>query len=81
MIFHPPPHPPFLSLSGILVWQEFMAACAMYPRDDAFLEEVRKELTHQARRLNHHASLAIWGGNNEIEAAFNWFEPTRTNAK
>lgn len=56
-----------------------MAACAMYPRDDAFLEEVRKEVTHQARRLNRHASLAIWGGNNEIEAAFGWFEPSRSN--
>lgn len=63
--------------AGILVWQEFMAACAMYPRDEAFLEEVRKELTHQARRINWHPSLIIWGGNNEIEAAFNWFAPTR----
>ena len=67
--------------AGVLVWQEFMAACALYPRDPAFAEEVRKEVTYQARRLNHHASLAIWGGNNEIEASFGWFTPSRANER
>ena len=67
--------------AGVLVWQEFMAACALYPRDPAFAEEVRKEVTYQARRLNHHASMAIWGGNNEIEASFGWFTPSRTNER
>lgn len=43
-----------------------------YPRDAAFLAEVRKEIAWQARRLGHHACLAIWGGNNEVETAFDW---------
>ena len=53
---------------GILVWQEFIFACAQYPLHDAtFLSSVRQEATYQVRRLANHASLAIWCGNNEIE--------------
>ena len=48
------------------------SSCAMYPADDAFLGEVRLEIREQALRLGHHASLAVWGGNNENEAAFAW---------
>ena len=39
--------------------------------------QVYKEITYQVRRLDHHASLAIWGGNNEIEVAFGWFPDSR----
>ena len=39
--------------------------------------QVYKEITYQVRRLDHHASLAIWGGNNEIEVAFGWFPESR----
>jgi beta-mannosidase len=52
---------------GILVWQDFMFACAMYPGDDAFLENVRTEATDNVRRLRHHPCLALWCGNNEID--------------
>lgn len=53
---------------GILVWQDFMFACAPYPfYEDAFLESVKEEITCNVRRLRHHASLALWCGNNEIE--------------
>lgn len=54
---------------GILVWQDFMFACQAYPFfDDAFLANVKKEIEYNIKRLRHHASLAIWCGNNEIEA-------------
>ena len=54
---------------GILVWQDFMFACQPYPFfDDAFLANVKKEIEYNIKRLRHHASLAIWSGNNEIEA-------------
>ena len=66
-------------LSGVLVWQEAMFACAMYPRHPTFLAEVSKEVAFQARRLNWHASLAVWGGNNEIEAAVWWYNESRAN--
>ncbi|MFH0909588.1 MAG: glycoside hydrolase family 2 protein [bacterium] len=53
--------------SGILVWQDFMFACSLYPGDDAFLRSVRKEAEYQVRRLRHHPSIALWCGNNEVE--------------
>jgi beta-mannosidase len=55
---------------GILVWQDFMFACSMYPGDPAFLDNVRKEAVENVRRLRNHPSLALWAGNNEIEAAW-----------
>lgn len=50
---------------GILVWQDFMFACAMYPGDQAFLENVQQEAIDQVERLRNHASIAVWCGNNE----------------
>jgi beta-mannosidase len=55
---------------GLLVWHDFMFACSMYPGDDAFLENVRREAVENVRRIRNHASLALWAGNNEIEAAW-----------
>jgi beta-mannosidase len=53
---------------GILVWQEFIFSCSIYPLDQpAFLENVRQEVIENVRRLRHRASLALWCGNNEME--------------
>ena len=52
---------------GLLVWQDFMFACALYPGTDEFLGLVRTEAEYQVKRLAHRASLALWCGNNEIE--------------
>lgn len=51
---------------GLLVWQDFMFACTLYPGDRAFLASVRAEAETQVRRLRHRACLALWCGNNEI---------------
>lgn len=51
---------------GILVWQDFMFACAMYPGDDDFMESVEQEATQQLKRLRKHPAIALWCGNNEI---------------
>ena len=53
---------------GLLVWQDFMFACAEYRLTDAFDESIRAEFTDNVRRLRHHASLALWCGNNEMES-------------
>jgi beta-mannosidase len=55
---------------GLLVWQDFMFACSMYPGDAAFIENVRQEAIENVRRLRNHPSLALWAGNNEVEAAW-----------
>ena len=58
---------------GILVWQDFMFACNMYPGDEVFLENVKQEAEYQVKRLRNHPSMALWCGNNEVsEGWFNW---------
>lgn len=61
---------------GIMVWQDFMFACSMYPGDSAFLESVRQEAIDNVRRLRNHASIVIWCGNNEIDVAWANFKYT-----
>ncbi len=53
---------------GILIWQDFIFSCSIYPLDSQeFLENVSAEVTENVRRLRHRASLALWCGNNEME--------------
>ena len=60
---------------GIVVWQDFMFACAMYDLSDHFEENIRAEFRDNIRRLRHHASLGLWCGNNEMEQGVqeNWY--------
>lgn len=51
---------------GLLVWQDFMFACSIYPGDREFRRSVQAEAEQQVRRLRHRACLALWCGNNEI---------------
>ncbi len=58
---------------GIMVWQDFMFACAMYPGDDVFIENVMAEARQQVKRLDKHPCMALWCGNNEIDEGWkNW---------
>ena len=58
---------------GILVWQDFMFGCSLYPGDQAFLDNVRQEAIDNVKRLRSHPSIAMWVGNNEIESGwFHW---------
>lgn len=53
---------------GLCVWQDFMFACSAYPADDGkWMANVEKEAAYQIKRLRHHACLALWCGNNELE--------------
>jgi len=57
----------FCDKYGILVWQEFMFACAMYPADSLFLNSVKCEVIDNVTRLRNHSCLALYCGNNENE--------------
>lgn len=51
---------------GLLVWQDFMFACAVYPEEpDSFVSEVGAEASYQVCRLRSHPCLALFCGNNE----------------
>jgi len=52
---------------GLLVWQDFMFACAVYNLTEEFEENITAEFIDNVRRLRHHPSLALWCGNNEME--------------
>ena len=54
---------------GLLVWQDFMFACARYPARPGFLAEIAAEAEHQVKRLNRHSSILLWCGDNECIAA------------
>ncbi len=58
---------------GILLWQDFMFACSMYPGDTAFLENIKQEAIDNVNRLRQHPSIALWCGNNEINAAWHYY--------
>lgn len=65
---------------GILIWQDFMYACAMYPGDTSFLDNAKAEAIEQVQRLRNHPCIALWCGNNEInEAWHNWGWQPRFN--
>jgi beta-mannosidase len=51
---------------GIMVWQDFMFACSLYPSEGAFLENIRQEAIDNVKRLRNHPSIALWCGNNEV---------------
>jgi beta-mannosidase len=64
---------------GLLVWQDYMFACGSYPENENFIANVSEEVTQNVLRLQHHACLAIWCGNNENE--WIWYQNQKTSYK
>ncbi len=56
---------------GILVWQDLMFACNVYVLDEDFEENILAETRDNVIRIRHHACLALWCGNNEMEWLWN----------
>lgn len=52
---------------GLIVWQDFMFACAAYDLTDDFDANIQEEIRQVVKRLRHHASIGVWCGNNELE--------------
>jgi beta-mannosidase len=57
----------FCDKLGIMVWQDFMFACAYYPDREWFTEMIKQEAKQNIIRLRNHPSLVLWCGNNEID--------------
>lgn len=62
---------------GLLVWQDMMFACSLYPSTDVFLQDVEGELRYQINRLKHHACIALWCGDNEVIGAIGWYDESK----
>ncbi|MFQ6098895.1 MAG: glycoside hydrolase family 2 protein, partial [Armatimonadota bacterium] len=64
---------------GVLVWQDFMFACAAYPDyDEGFRDAAREEIRDAILRLRNHPCIALWCGNNEnqwIDDMSHWKDP------
>ena len=58
--------------NGIIVWQDFAMACAIYPQDSGFAEAIREESETVIKTLRHHPSIILWAGDNECDAANSW---------
>jgi len=57
----------YCSERGIMIWQDFMFACAYYPNDPAFLREVEREIRLVVKNLRNETSIVLWCGNNELQ--------------
>ena len=58
---------------GIMVWQDLMFACAMYPGDSKFTCNIKEELKYQTPRIAGHPCVVLFNGNNEVDVAWkNW---------
>ncbi len=64
---------------GLLVWQDLMFACALYPSTPEFLADVELEIRDQVKRLAAHPSLALWCGDNEVIGAIGWYDESKHN--
>lgn len=67
---------------GIMVWQDFMFACSLYPTEGEMLESIRHEVIDNLKRLRSHPSIVLWCGNNEcLEAWYGWGWKNRYEAR
>jgi len=66
---------------GLIVWQDFMFACAVYPSDKKFIENVKKELEDNIKRIRNHPCVGLWCGNNEIEWIISMFDEKQMAAE
>ena len=63
---------------GIMVMQDFMYTCAIYPQDDEFLKIAEKEARTVVKSLRNHPSVLVWCGDNEIDLAYcEWYHQSQ----
>ena len=57
---------------GILLWNDFMFSCGIYPHDPDFLSEVREEAEYILRHYRNYTCLAVWSADNEVGQSYIW---------
>ena len=62
----------FCDEHGIMVWQDFMTGCSVFPQNDAYAKATEEEVRAIVLKYRNRASLALWSGNNENDGAFHW---------
>lgn len=64
---------------GIMVFQDFMYTCAIYPQTDEFLKVAENEARIIVKQLRNHPSIIIWYGDNEIDLAYyGWYDQAQS---
>ncbi len=67
---------------GLLVWQDFLLACAAYPEEAPLWEEIEAEARENVVRLMPHPSLVLFnGGNENLWGAEDWHWKERLNGR
>lgn len=67
---------------GLLVWQDFLLACAAYPEESPLWEEIEAEARENVVRLASHASLVLFnGGNENLWGYADWHWQERLNGR
>jgi beta-mannosidase len=51
---------------GIILYQDFMFACSMYPAGNSIAASIKSEAEEQVKRLRNYPNIMLWAGNNEI---------------
>ena len=69
----------FCDRNGIMIWQDFSFACAIYPYNEEFNKNVKKELEFQVKRLRNHPSLMLWSGDNEGDMIYAFLDANRAD--
>lgn len=58
----------YMDEKGIMVWQDFMMACAYCPQDEDFYKKIKTEAEFIVKKLRSHPSLVLWAGDNEVDS-------------
>ena len=60
--------------NGILIWQDFMMACGVYPHTERMKKQLEEEAISIVKRLRHHSCICLWAGDNECDQFYCWDE-------
>ena len=74
-VYEPDAFYDYCDRNGLMVWQDFMTGCSVFPQDDRYAKLTEQEIKSVVMRLRNHPSMALWSGNNENDDAFGWRNP------